>query len=1140
MYNLPLPKKPGDLVTWGNLPGSSLSYELCKHLSKNQTFSLIITQDTHSAIQVEQSLKFFQKKHFAKQPVVSHFPDWETLPYDMFSPHQDIISQRIECLNQLLLKQTDLLIVPISTLMHAIADYNYIANGSFLVKVGDKFDIEQTRTRLQQRGYYIVNQVAQHGEYAIRGSIMDVYPSGVAHPFRIELFDNEVESIRTFDPDTQLSIEKIQQISLLPAREFPLTEESISHFRDAWRNQFDGNPMHCPIYQQVSDGFSAQGIEYYLPFFFDNKTTLFDYLPPDTQVIRVGNCYQSATAFWAEVSERYQSSNIDRTRPLLPPEQLFVNPNQMFSQLNNYAQIELHHTAIKTEKTNQYNFDYYHVLPEISVNHKANNPIEKLISFLNDTNLDVIFCAESAGRKQSLLELFQKQDLYISSNDKYDLTISPLSSGFINQQDNFIIITENELFGEHVFQTRRKKQKQIDSDLAIRNLAELQVGAPVVHIDHGVGRYTGLTTIDAADIIQEYLVLEFAGSDKLYVPVTNLHLVGRYSGMSPESAPLHRLGNQQWSKAKQKAAEKVRDVAAELLEVYAKREAKLGFAFNIPDTDYYRFSASFPFEETPDQAKAIDDVIADMQKPKPMDRLVCGDVGFGKTEVAMRAAFIAAQSNKQIAVLVPTTLLAEQHYQNFQDRFADWPINVACLSRFRTGKQQQTIINNIEAGQVDIVIGTHKLLQKDIKFHDLGLLIIDEEHRFGVGQKEKIKALCADLDIITLTATPIPRTLNMAMSGIRELSLIATPPAKRLSVKTFVHQRNHTLIREAILREILRGGQVYYLHNQVATIENIAQEIQKLVPEAKVNIAHGQMRERELERITSDFYHQRFNVLVCTTIIETGIDIPTANTIIIDDADHFGVAQLHQLRGRVGRSHHQAYAYLMVPADIKLTKDAKKRLEAVAAHDDLGVGFILATHDLEIRGAGALLGEEQSGDIQGIGFTLYMELLDRTVKALKAGKHPNISLLEPEHTEIDLKISALIPHDYLADIHQRLILYKRLASAKTEEELIELKVEVIDRFGNLPEQTKHLFQIHQLKLLAEDLGVRKVEVGALGGLLEFGPEPKVAMDKLIKLIQTKAHKYKLAGANRLRYSAKGDTAQLRIEHLREVLAELIS
>lgn len=1142
MQSLPSPKTSGDIVTWGHLPGGSLAYQLALTLQKASHFTLIVTPDTLTASQLSEIIAFFN------QTTIPEFPDWETLPYDVFSPHQDIIASRIKTLTNLLMGQINVLITPVTTLMQTIADLDYIANAAFQLKRGEVFNFEKMRTQLQQRGYYAVNQVMAHGEYAIRGAMMDIFPAGSDMPYRIELFDNEVESIRTFDPETQLTIEKINVVSLLPAREFPLDDESIKRFREAWRNAFSGNPMDCPIYESISEGIAPQGIEYYLPLFFDKKTTLFDYLPAQTQIIRVENCQENAEKFWQDVNARFQSRSGDRTRPLLPPNQLFLTPNEILEKLKFFPQLILKKASIEVKHTGHCNLEQYASIPDISVNHRVADPLVKLKQFISSHSHKIILSAETAGRKQSIIDLLQQHHCLIfsvhtldeafSATEKTCLLVSPLTAGFTDEKQHFSIITEAELFGEHVFQTRQKKAKQIDTDIAIRNLAELQIGAPVVHIEHGVGRFAGLQTIDAGGFVQEYLTLEFAGNDKLYVPVANLHLIGRYSGMNPDHVPLHKLGQGQWSKAKQKAFEKIRDVAAELLALYAKREMKQGFGFPFSPKEYEQFSSGFPFEETPDQARAITDVLKDMQKPKPMDRLICGDVGFGKTEVAMRAAFVAVTGGKQVAVLVPTTLLCEQHYQNFKDRFAEWPVNIASLSRFKTAKQQKTIVDELATGKVDIIIGTHKLLESTIQFKNLGLLVIDEEHRFGVHQKEKIKAYRAEVDILTLTATPIPRTLNMSLSGIRELSLIATPPAKRLSVKTFVHQRNHTIIQEAILREILRGGQVYYLHNKVDTIQNVAAEIYKLIPEAKVGVAHGQMRERELERIISDFYHQRFNVLVCTTIIETGIDIPTANTMIIDDADHFGLAQLHQLRGRVGRSHHQAYAYLFIPSESKITKDAEKRLEAIAAYDDLGVGFILANHDLEIRGAGELLGDEQSGNIQEIGFTLYMELLERTVKSLKSGEQVSLTEIEQTQTEIDLKISALIPDDYLPDIHQRLILYKRLANANTKEALDDLKIEMIDRFGLLPEPTKALFQLHGLKQKAQGLGIKKIDGGNLGGIIEFSRKTHVEPAKIIELIQTRSSQFKLETGQRLRYSAKGETSQERLEVLEKILTLL--
>ncbi|MFN7096894.1 MAG: transcription-repair coupling factor, partial [Gammaproteobacteria bacterium] len=889
------------------------------------------------------------------------------------------------------------------------------------------------------------------------------------------------------------------------------------------------------------------GIEYYLPLFYEKAGILFDYLPTESLIIRIGDIVNAAEQFWQEVTQRYAQCNIDRIKPILKPETLFLKPEQLLAIVKNHLQLQLSHEPISDTKQTRKNIATS-IPPQVQVNHKLQNPLLVLQQYLHDYTGRVLFCTESAGRRESLLTLLQTIAVYphkindwrefLSGHEKYTITTAPLDDGLNLPAEQLVLITESQLFGAQVLQQRRRKAKRIDPEQAVRNLTELSIGSPIVHIDHGVGRYLGLQLIKAGDIEGEFLTIEYAAGDKLYIPVTSLHLISRYSGVDLEHAPLHRLGTPQWQKAKEKAAEQVRDVAAELLELYAKRSARAGFKFTAPDNDYHRFAAGFPFEETVDQTTTITAVLNDMQSGQPMDRLVCGDVGFGKTEVAMRAAFMAVNSNKQVAILVPTTLLAQQHYENFKDRFADWPITIESLSRFQSGKQQTDILHKLQSGEVYIVIATNNLLKERIKFQRLGLVIIDEEHRFGVHQKERLKALRAEVDILTLTATPIPRTLNMAMSGLRELSIIATPPAKRLSVKTFIHERSDSIIREAILREVLRGGQVYFLHNNVDSIELVANELNKLVPEARVHVAHGQMRERELEHIMSDFYHQRFNVLVCTTIIETGIDIPTANTIVIDRADKFGLAQLHQLRGRVGRSHHQAYAYLMTPPEKNLTKDSQKRLEAIAAYDDLGVGFTLATHDLEIRGAGELLGDNQSGDIQAIGFNLYMELLEKAVAAMKAGKTLTADTSLLDNIEVDLKIPALIPATYLDDVHERLVLYKRIASVKNESELDELKVEMVDRFGLLPPSCKNLFETASIKLSAQQLGIRKIEAHQLGGRIEFYQHTNVEPMTIIKLIQQKAHTYQMEGSNRLKFKLGSETAEQRIAMVKQVLDTL--
>jgi transcription-repair coupling factor (superfamily II helicase) len=1159
IFSPPLPKKAGDKLRFGNLSGSSMALAISCAARAHTSLSLVVTHDRLTANQLENALKFF-----APELEILSFPDWETLPYDNFSPHQDIISDRLHTLSRLSTLTQGVLIAPISTLLQRLPPKGYVDGNSLRVQCQDKINLDDMRRRLEHSGYRCVAQVMEHGEFAVRGSILDLYPMGSELPYRLDLFGDEIDTIRTFDPDTQRTIDKIEKIDLLPAREFPLTEAAITRFRQNWREQFSGNPIACPVYQDVSQGFCPPGVEYYLPLFFEQTATLLEYLPNDTLIFQVENIHQQAEHFWEEINERYEQGRHDVTRPLLPPAQLYLSVNDLFAQFNLRAQISL-----QQQSSGMFDFAT-EALPDLAINHRAEQPLHKLKSFLENPHPPfghplpkgegiprILFCAESAGRREALLNLLQPTPIvpskeetffdlklcnswqeFLNNKQALAITVAPLENGLCLIDPTIAVITETELFGQQVMQRRRRKAKQFDSDAVVRNLAELSIGSPVVHIDHGVGRYQGLQTLKLNEQEGEFLILEYAGGDKLYVPVSSLHLISRYSGVDLEHAPLHRLGTDQWDKAKRKAAEQVRDVAAELLDIYARRAARVGHAFTAPDTQYQQFAAGFPFEETADQQQAIEQVIQDMTSGKSMDRLICGDVGFGKTEVAMRAAFLAVQDGKQVAILVPTTLLAQQHYQSFRDRFAEWPIQIEAVSRFRTAQEQKAILNKLEAGSLDIIIGTHKLIQKDVKFKNLGLLIIDEEHRFGVQQKEKLKALRAEVDILTLTATPIPRTLNMAMSGLREFSIIATPPARRLSIKTFVRERNKNLIREAIVRELLRGGQIYFLHNEVVSIERVAEEVTSLVPEARVGIAHGQMHERELERVMTEFYHRHYNVLVCTTIIETGIDVPTANTIIMDRADKFGLAQLHQLRGRVGRSHHQAYAYLMTPPKKSMTADAIKRLDAISALEDLGAGFTLATHDLEIRGAGELLGEEQSGNMQAIGFSLYMELLDRAVTALKSGKRPELDKPLNYGTEIDLQIPALIPESYVPDVHTRLVLYKRIASAKDQEGLRELQIEFIDRFGLLPEPVKNLFNLAELKLQAQTLGIRKIECSKQGGRVEFDAHPNVDPGKLIKLVQLHAAIYKFDGPTRLRFTLPQETAEQRIKNVAELLGKL--
>jgi len=1145
ILTLPAANSPGDKRLWINAYGTGLALSIAEACQQHRGLIMVITESARAASQLESELTFF----LGEETPVFHFPDWETLPYDLFSPHQDIISERLRTLFRLPQTDCGVVVVPVTTLMHRLPPVEFVSHRAFDYHTGDKLDVNNLRVRLERSGYRCVDTVVEHGEFTVRGSLVDIYPMGASLPFRIDLFDNEIESLRTFEPETQRTLTKTDHICLLPAREVPLDKAAIKQFQDNWLARFDVDQRRCPVYQDISEGITPQGIEYFLPLFFDQCATLFDYLPENCLVFTEGLTEQAAEKFWSDLSQRYEEYNVDPTRPLLPPNEVFVPVNELFGYLKHYPRTQLSTVEETAEaghspKKNELSLKFQ-LPPDVAINAKADNPLNKLASFLISTEQRVLFCAESQGRRETLLELLAKIGVQPKEVDSWStfatsdltlaITVYPLARGVSIEDPGICLITESELFGQQVMQRRRRSKQRGDADQIVKNLTELRIGAPVVHIDHGVGRYRGLQIITTGGEPQEFLTLEYAKEAKLYVPVASLHLISRYSGSEEERAPLHRLGSEQWQKAKDKALKQIRDTATELLDIYAVRAARKGFACKDPEEDYQTFCADFPFEETLDQLETIEATKRDMLSEQPMDRLVCGDVGFGKTEVAMRAAFIAVSSGKQVAMLVPTTLLAHQHVENFRDRFANWPIRVEELSRFRTAKEQKIVLADASSGKVDILIGTHKLLHADIDYSNLGLLIIDEEHRFGVRQKEKVKTLRAEVDILTLTATPIPRTLNLSMTGIRDLSIIATPPAKRLSVKTFVRQDDPRLIREAILREILRGGQVFYLHNEVKSIERTARELLELVPEARIEIAHGQMRERELEKVMSDFYHQHSNILVCTTIIETGIDIPSANTIIIDRADKFGLAQLHQLRGRVGRSHHQAYAYLLIPDPKSMTSDAVKRLEAITAADQLGSGFTLATHDLEIRGAGELLGEDQSGHIQSIGFTLYMELLDKAVDAIRKGKSLDLNIPLAEDVEIKLNIPALIPDDYLPDVHTRLMMYKRIANADSDDELKELQVEMIDRFGLLHDYIKHLFQVTAIKLRARSLGIKKVETGPMGGRIEFGSDTVVEPLVIVQLVQQQPDTYRLQGATTLRFTVAMDTAEQRIHQAHELL-----
>lgn len=1132
-----IPTQPNDHKILGNVLQGADALAISEIAEQNQNLTVVVTPDTRSAVRLSRILSELSSQN------VCLFPDWETLPYDTFSPHQEIISSRLSALFHLQNAKKGIFLLPISTLMQRLCPPQYLQHNVLLIKKGDRLVLDKIRLQLEAAGYRAVEQVLEHGEYAVRGALLDLFPMGSAVPFRLDFFDDEIDSIRTFDVDTQRTLDEIHSINLLPAHEFPTDDKGIEFFRAQFRETFGEirrDPEH--IYQQISKGTLISGIEYWQPLFFSEMATLFDYLPEQTLFVDMENNQTQGERFYQDAKQRYEQRKVDPMRPLLSPEKLWLNVDEVNRRLKSYPRITFKAEKVRSS-VRQKNLPVA-ALPEVTIQSQQKEQLGQLRQFIEHFKGNILFSVETEGRRETLLDLLsplklkpkQIQSLEQAENEKFSLLVSSLEQGFIIEQSLPVaIIGEANLLGERVQQRSRDKRKTINPDTLVRNLAELKIGQPVVHLDHGVGRYGGLITLDTGGIKAEYLLLNYANESKLYVPVTSLHLISRYVGGSDESAPLHKLGNEAWAKSRQKAAEKIRDVAAELLDVYAQREAKKGFAFKYDREEFQQFAATFHFEETYDQEMAINAVISDMCQPKAMDRLVCGDVGFGKTEVAMRAAFLAVMNHKQVAVLVPTTLLAQQHYENFKDRFANLPVNVEVLSRFKTAKEQKQILENLAEGKVDILIGTHKLIQSDVKFSDLGLLIIDEEHRFGVGQKEKIKQLRANIDILTLTATPIPRTLNMAMNGIRDLSIISTPPARRLSIKTFVRQNDDLVVREAILREILRGGQVYYLHNDVASIENTAEKLTALVPEARVIVGHGQMRERELERVMSDFYHQRYNVLVCSTIIETGIDVPTANTIIIERADHFGLAQLHQLRGRVGRSHHQAYAYLLTPPPKMMTKDAERRLDALENLDNLGAGFILATHDLEIRGAGELLGNEQSGQIESIGFSLYMELLDAAVKALKEGREPSLEELTQQQADIELRVPALLPDDYLGDVNMRLSFYKRIAAAESKAELDELKVELIDRFGLLPDATKNLLQITELRLLVEPLNVVRIDAGTQGGFIEFSAKAQVNPDKFIQLIQKEPIVYRFDGPLKFKFMKDLSDNKVRLEFVVDLL-----
>ena len=1217
----PIPK-PREKSRWLNLSQGSLPLALARYLP-HKRLKVVLTQDAEQALRLQTAWRFFRPHDTAV-----FLPDWETLPYERFSPHQDLVSERLSALWQIKSGAADVLFVPVATAMQKLPPVPFLAGRTFWLKTGQTLDIGRLKTDLVDAGYNHVSHVVAAGEFAVRGGIVDLFPMGSEMPYRIDLFDDEIDSIKTFDTETQRTISPVSEIRLLPAHEFPTDSEAQKIFRSRFREEIDGNPNDAAVYKAVSNGHFGAGVEYYLPLFFENELeTLFDYIGDDALFVSLGDVHAEANRFWSDIKSRYAMAQGDETYPPLLPQHLYLSADVFAGRLKNYGQV----LADVSGKE--------HTLPDLAVNRQSDEPLQALKDFQTTFEGRILLCAESLGRRETMLGFLQQNGLkakpvsdwqgFLSAHEPLMITVAPLAYGFklgglqspsqqqptpasegegkavtdqtefsaaatnplpspipqereqsaaavsdglktksslhpienslhgqirqqpapspvgegwgegkaVAAQSAIAVITESDLY-QYVARSRvhnRRKKHVAVSDGLLRDLAEINIGDPVVHEEHGIGRYMGLVTMDLGGETNEMMLLEYAGEAQLYVPVSQLHLISRYSGQAHENVALHKLGSGAWNKAKRKAAEKARDTAAELLNLYAQRAAQSGHKFEINELDYQAFADGFGYEETEDQAAAIAAVIKDLTQAKPMDRLVCGDVGFGKTEVALRAAFVAVMGGKQVAVLAPTTLLVEQHAQNFADRFADFPVKVASLSRFNNSKATKAALEGMADGTVDIVIGTHKLVQDDIKFKNLGLVIIDEEHRFGVRQKEQLKRLRANVDILTMTATPIPRTLSMALEGLRDFSLITTAPSRRLAVKTFVKPFSEGSVREAVLRELKRGGQVFFLHNEVDTIENMRERLETLLPEARIGVAHGQLRERELEQVMRDFLQQRFNVLLCSTIIETGIDIPNANTIIINRADKFGLAQLHQLRGRVGRSHHQAYAYLLTPEYI--TKDAEKRLDAIAAADELGAGFTLAMQDLEIRGAGEILGEGQSGEMIQVGFTLYTEMLKQAVRDLKKGRQPDLDAPLGITTEIKLHSPALLPESYCPDIHERLVLYKRLAVCETVQQINAIHEELVDRFG-LPEQpVKTLIESHHLRLAAKELGIDAIDATGEAVTITFGKHHQIDPTEIILLIQMDK-KYRLAGSDKLRFTAEMENIEVRINTVKNVLKTL--
>jgi transcription-repair coupling factor (superfamily II helicase) len=1106
---------------------------------------VVVTSGARETERLAAEIAFFQGSKRAT-PALMPLPDWEILPYDLFSPHPDITSRRLQTLFELPQARGGCLILAADALLQRLPPVAYVQGRAFDLAVGQALSVEPFRQRLADAGYASVGQVTAPGEFAVRGSLLDVFPMGAEVPLRIDLFGTDIEAIRRFDPETQRSLDSVQSVRMLPAREVPLDPESVKGFRRRYRTRFEGDPTLSSIYRGVSEGLAPPGVEFYLPLFFEATASLFDYLPRDAVMVHDGGAAAALQQLWNDIEQRYEERRHDIERPILAPPELFLTPQELEKAAEPLTSITLEAFKADLElhpDDSAVNFPTASP-PQLRIDPRAAEPLAPLASFLATFAGRVLIAAESPGRREVLQEMLRPHTTAVTAVPDWAsfaggemslaLTVAPDIGGLQLQTPRVAILSEAQLFGARVSQERRRSRSASDPQAILRDLTDLNPGSPVVHEEYGVGRYVGLMAMEVAGNPGEFLVLEYQAGDRIYVPVHALHLISRYTGSDPEHAPLHKLGTDQWAKAKKRAAEQIRDIAAELLDLYARRKARHAPSLQLREIEYQAFANAFPFEETPDQADAIRKVLEDLGGTSAMDRIVCGDVGFGKTEVAMRAAFAAVQAGHQVVVLVPTTLLAQQHLGNFRDRFADWPVRIEALSRFRTAKESDAVIEGIEQGKVDIVIATHRLLHANVRFAELGLIIIDEEHRFGVRDKEKLKALRAEVHVLTLTATPIPRTLNMALGGLRDLSLITTPPAARLTIKTFVSEWHDATIREAVMRELRRGGQVYFVHNEIRDIEQIAAGLRELVPQADVRIGHGQMRERELEQLMVDFYHRRFNVLLCTTIIESGIDVPTANTIMINRADRFGLAQLHQLRGRVGRSHHRAYAYLIVPPRKQLTSDAIKRLEAIESLENLGAGFVLATHDLEIRGAGELLGESQSGELSEVGLTMFLDMLEHAVAALKDGREPALDKPLAAATEVELHVPAFLPDDYVADVHVRLGLYKRIAAADPAA-LEELTAELVDRFGELPTAAGNLLGVARLKLRARELGVRRLDIGAAGGYVLF--EEKNALDPslIIRLIQKSPRELRLEGSMKIRVSAQLAGVEKRFDYARDLL-----